>query len=147
MSYIKFAPHGQFSISVEGRILIVEGTGPGNREVIEKYQKDVLPLKQQLSLTGKPWGNVVVLHGQSLLVKEAEMMVSDITVKSIAMGLAYIAIVLDDVECINIVKNLWHQIYSRSGISFEFFTDYDKAMDWLQECLSEDESKSIGSNI
>lgn len=133
---MKFSAHGDFKLRVVDNILILDGSGYGNWEAVEKYKREALPLKKQLAATGKPWGNVLHLKGQAMLVQDAIDNINASAKVSFTMGLTHVGIVLDNVDYEVLVKDCWSRIYRDSGISIAFFYDEDSALQWVREHIN-----------
>lgn len=129
---MKFSVHGDFELRLVDNILILDGSGYGNCEAVEKYKREALPLKQQLSATGKPWGNVLHLQGNAMLVKEAINNVNASAKITYTMGLTHVGIVLDNVDYEILVKDCWSRIYRDTGIEIEFFDNEASALQWVK---------------
>ncbi|MBT1062369.1 hypothetical protein KJY73_02235 [Bowmanella sp. Y26] len=127
----RFLAHGSFSLQVEGRILLLHGEGPGNAELIEQYQLAVQQHRQ--ALAGEPWGNLVVLHGESLLTHDAVQLMNLSIGRSRDSGMVAAAVVLTDTKYPGLGEQLWHQIYVAADMPHAFFADIGSARTWLLE--------------
>lgn len=136
----KFLAHGSFSLQVEGRILLLHGEGPGNAELIEQYQLAVL--RHREALAGQPWGNLVVLHGESLLTHDAVQLMNLSIGRSCASGMVAAAVVLSDTNYPGLGEQLWHQIYVAADMPHAFFDNIESARGWLLEQIDLANSKT-----
>ncbi|WP_102797103.1 hypothetical protein [Bowmanella denitrificans] len=138
-----FRAHGSFSLALDGRVLLLHGEGPGNAELIESYQQAVQEYRQALS--GQPWGNLVVLHGESLLTHDAVQLMNISIGRSKASGMVAAAVVLADANYPGLVEQLWRQIYQGAEMPHAFFTDQQSAHLWLLEQIKNASSVVTGN--
>lgn len=54
------APHGQFQLQREGQLLLVDGRGPFNKEIIRAFQRALTD--EVMALSGTRWGYVGTLR-------------------------------------------------------------------------------------
>lgn len=135
MNSRNFPAHGEMSVSIDGRILVIEGEGPGNTEVAIQYQKNVQPFREQLS--SHPWASLVKLRGVPLLPPEATTLMTCSIKRATKMNLIATAVILIDVEFAETVRQFWQAVYEETGLAYEFF-DYEwQARDWLEAKLAE----------
>lgn len=133
---MKFSAHGHFELRVVDNIIIIDGSGYGNCEAVEQYKREALPLKKQLAATGKPWGNILHLQGNAILVKEAVANVNASAKLTNSMGLTHVGIVLDNVDFEMLVRDCWTKIYHGTGIDIAFFYDEASALAWVREGIN-----------
>lgn len=67
---ISFRAHGQFKVSVDGRIVITEVDGPWNRELVFSWASRMLELCAPLAATG-PYVAIAVVRGSILCPPDA----------------------------------------------------------------------------
>lgn len=67
---ISFRAHGQFDISVDGRIVITEVDGPWNRELVVNWAGRMVALCEPLAATG-PYVAIAVVRGSILCPPDA----------------------------------------------------------------------------
>ena len=113
--------------------MILDGSGYGNCEAVEKYKREAMPIKQQLAATGKPWGNVLHLQNQAMMVQEAIAKVNASAKITHTMGLTHVGIVLDNMSYEALVKDCWTRVYRDTGITIQFFYDEQSALQWVRD--------------
>jgi hypothetical protein len=69
-----FMEHGLFKVKVEGKLLLVDATGPFNEELLIKYQKALESCIQTLELS--EWNQIITLHQLRLFTPEAEQVLT-----------------------------------------------------------------------
>lgn len=133
MNTRNFPAHGQLSLSIENRLLIIEGEGPGNTEVAIQYQKNIQPYREKLA--DAPWVSLVKLSGMPLLPPEATGLMTSSIKNAMTMNLVATAIVLVDVEFAEMVKQFWSAVYEETGLAYGFFDTESQARQWLNHKL------------
>ena len=123
---VHFSAHGQYHISQEDNIIIVEAKGPWNYEFLVKVQTDLCAAVQALNT--ETYAILVIPHGESLVVDEAisfhEAYIRQGNAKAIAINLQYCTTPLSS-------RTMFGQVYGANGITHEFFEDNDTAKRWL----------------
>lgn len=132
MNY-KFRPHGEYEIVVDGSHLLVDAAGPFNEELIKEYRQSLAKAIQQVS--GKKWGQIIVLHDMSLFTRDAQEELLNTLRERKKLGLAASAVVLIDVEGASIAKSQLAYCYSNADIEFDFFDSIEQAKSWLSEIV------------
>ena len=132
-----FEAHGTLYIEVLGRILKVEGTGPWNLESLKISGHDAQPMVEMLK--GKPWGVMVILHGESIYVPAAAKKLTLIVAEEKQQGRVATALLVNDCFAPNFAKQHLGEIYDKAGEVYDFFDDIELAEKWLNEKISESE--------
>ena len=129
-----FQAHGTLNVRVMGRILRVEGTGPWNLESLKISGQDAQPLVEQLK--GKPWGVMVILHGESIYVPAAAEKLTTIVAEERSQGRTATALLVNNCFAPNFAKQHLAEIYFNAGEHYAFFDDIELAEQWLIEKIS-----------
>jgi hypothetical protein len=132
----RFPAHGNLELSVEGQLLIIKGTGPGNLEIVEEYQRQVYGLRQQIMHA--PWASLVLLSGTPLVPPEAKELFVQTIKQAKAMHLCATAVVFVDIEFAKMVQHFWQDIYHEADVNYGFFDTEEEAREWLQARLNSD---------
>ncbi|WJG10338.1 hypothetical protein [Aliiglaciecola sp. LCG003] len=133
MNQRNFPVHGNLKLSTQDQILVIEGHGPANLEMVLLYQKEVMAYRQKIMHS--PWASIVLLSGEPLVPPEAKLIFVETIKQAKIMGLKATAVVLIDVEYISTVKQFWSEIYTQSDISHGFFESEQEALSWLNTKL------------
>ncbi len=121
--------HGTIRLSVEGRILTIEGRGPWNLESIDL---SVDSIDDDLrALYGAPWGALVMVEGDSILVPDAEARLIDVVRDDRHKGRLATALVLGDCTVPGLVTQHLQDVYTSAGDVFQAFSNADDARLWL----------------
>lgn len=130
-----FEAHGTLDLRVEGRVLIVEGTGPWNMESIKSSGAKAEPLIKQLS--GEPWVALVILHGESIYVPSAMNSLIQAVSHERSLGRCATALLVNDCFSPGFAKQHLAEIYQKANEIYEFFDDTDHARQWLNSQLEQ----------
>jgi hypothetical protein len=122
--------HGQYDIQIQGRILLVDATGPFNEAIVKSYLGDLQTAVE--TLAPEPWALLAVFHDVSLFTPEAEAELIRVTRWRVGKGLSRCALTLIDIVGAEIVKDQLSRIYAAAGLEFEFFERIDDARQWLE---------------
>lgn len=133
MTKSSYPAHGSARLTIDGRLLIVHGTGPGNLEMMQQYQKQAPAFREQLS--GSAWVSLMILDGIPVGTAEANVILSEVVKQSKAAGLRAAALVFVGDEFNDIINSFWRNIYENEGITFGSFSTENQARDWLQALL------------
>ncbi len=125
----RFSTHGSVELSVDERILIVEGAGPWNLEAIQEADRTYAPLID--TLAGQPWGALVVLHGDPIYVPDAAEYLVQAVKKECSQGRVATAILVEDSNSPEFAKRHLSDIYGKAGCEHRFFASEDDASWWL----------------
>jgi hypothetical protein len=130
-----FPPHGTLNFSViDNNILVIEGCGPWNKEVLTKISSEQVNLIK--SLYGKAWGVLVIILGQPLHTQEASDLLANIVKQDKEKGRKASAIILKNSSSPEIGEQHLSKIYQKASEDFKFFDDNDEAVGWLKEKIS-----------
>lgn len=130
-----FSAHGTLQLSLDGLILVVEGSGPWNVESLSDSGTIAKPLARQLQ--GKHWGVIAILHGQAVYVPEAAAELTAVVKQNRLNGRVASALMVDDCESPEFTKQHIANIYREAGEPFKFFSQYSDAKEWLLENIKQ----------
>lgn len=130
-----FRAHGSLEVKVDGRLLVLEGTGPWNLESLHDSGKIAAPIVEPL--LGKPWGVIATIHGEPIYVPEAAEKLAQIVRSDKVQGRVASALLVDACNSPQFAKNHIGEIYRAAGETFEFFTDYKQAKHWVMDKIAE----------
>jgi hypothetical protein len=142
MSNNKFPAHGTMRLSVEGQLLIIEGSGPANIEMVQEYQQKVMGLRKQIMHA--PWASLALLSGTPLVSPEAKELFVKVIKQAKTMHLRATAVVLIDMESADMVRQFWQEIYIDAGVKYDFFETIEEARNWLQSVLKNATNNNLG---
>lgn len=125
-----FPAHGALNICIDRGLLVIQGRGPANTEMVLRYQREIESYRQQLC--ARPWASLTLLSGEPLLPPAAAGMMVEAIKTAQTMNLVATAVVMLDVQYKNLSQQFWRGIYERTTLPFQFFDDQDKARLWLQ---------------
>ena len=124
-----FMEHGLFEVKIEGKLLLVDATGPFNEELLIQYEKALETCIHTLEVS--EWNQVITLHQLSLFTPEAEQALINSLINRRSRGLIACAIVLMNVEGESLIKTQMSRSYDRAGVKHNFTTSIDDANEWL----------------
>lgn len=133
MKKASFPAHGKVDISVDGQILIINGSGPANLEMIEQYQKGVVGFREKIMHA--PWASLVLLSGTPLVTAEAKGILTETIKQAKLMHLAATAVVFVDIEFSDMIRHFWQEIYQDTDVKYHFFDTETEARQWLESIL------------
>ena len=129
--HLQFKEHGIYSITVTGRLMTVDSSGPYNDEALKHYMRDL-----QLAVTSfqkRPWLQLNLVHDFSVFTPEAEKMLENSMRYRKEMGMIASAIVLLDVQGKPLIIHQLTRCCKNAGINYAFFEDIPAAQAWLTE--------------
>ncbi len=134
-----FRPHGKFRVWIEGQLLITELTGPWNRELIEYWAAQALPLASQFSAV-HPYIAITIVHESILCPADA--------IDRIARAIQFsrsqlhcienVIVAADNVDGKDLLKSTYHRI----GLQ-HFFNDFDSAKHWAEQAIIQHGKSSV----
>jgi len=125
--------HGETYLTIEDKILIVEGRGPWNLESITHTNIDPLNNKQKEALLKSKWAVLVIAHGDSMFVPDARQLLVDIVKEDIKVGRVATAVVVQNCLSPIFISDHLTAIYSDAGDQVESFTSIEQAKQWLNQ--------------
>lgn len=133
----QFEAHGTWNIDSDGRVLMIEGTGPWNLESLQQSARQVEPFIQRLR--GKPWAAMVILHGECIYVPAAGEKLAEILRDETALGRVATALLVNDCFSPNFAKEHISHIYDQGDHPYAFFDDIDLARRWIEAHINAEE--------
>lgn len=121
--------HGNFNLVLSGNIMFTLATGPWNAECVRQFNREYIKLVSPLF--GKQWGDLVILQGESLLIPDAEHLISQTVLESCQRGLSHVALIVSDSSIRAIARAQFMRIYPSSGLIVQYFDNPQEALDWL----------------
>ena len=132
-----FIAHGTLDVQVEGRLLILEGTGPWNLESLYDSGKVAAPLVKPLH--GKPWGAIVTIYGEPIYVPEAAEVLTEVVRQDKVKGRVATALIVDNCSSPRFAKTHIGQIYKNAGETYQCFSDFADAKSWVSQQIAKAE--------
>jgi len=134
---LKFLPHGEYQLRLEGRVLVSELVGPWNLELVDTWMKAAHPMVKELAATG-PHVHLTIVTGSLLCTPESLDRLADVivytTAKMQCIGNPVVA--AENVEGRALFEQMYARIYDGSPPR-GLFLDYASAKAWSLELLAE----------
>lgn len=125
----KFPLHGSVELDVVDNILMVDGYGPWNLESVMESGLRVLPLLERLAK--RPWGVLVVLHGDPIYVPDAATFLAESIKEQRKHGRVATAIVVEESNTPKFAKRHLSSLFEKAGETFRFFPNKEQGKWWL----------------
>lgn len=132
-----FEAHGVFEVKVEGRLLLVDATGPFNEELIGQYKKALESCIQHLE--SAPWHQIITLHDTSIFTPDAEKALTRTLIDRKARGLLASAVVMQSGDYKTIVQDQMSRSYRAADVHYQFFSSIVEAHVWVKQFASASE--------
>ncbi len=133
---LKFEPHGEYKLRLEGRTLVSELVGPWNLELVDTWMKAAHPMVKELAATG-PHVHMTIVTGSLLCTPAALERLAQVivytTAKMQCIGNPVVAAA--NVEGRALFEPMYAWIYDGSPPR-GLFLDYDSAKAWSLELLA-----------
>lgn len=136
----KFQAHGTLDVHIEGRLLIIEGTGPWNSESVLETDSSAKPIVSPLY--GAPWGVIATIRGIPVYVPQAARQLEEIVREDIRNGRVATALLVEGSDSPLFAENHIGEIYQRAGDYFRVFTDHDEARKWVLDEIAKAQAKA-----
>ena len=121
--------HGQYSLRLFDHLMLTIAEGPWNEECVRKFHQDYALTLSPLG--GEPWGDLVILHGESLLIPSAENLLRQIVAESYKKGLLAVAMVISNSIVQNTTRAQFEYVYQDAPVRMAFFSSAEQGLDWL----------------
>ena len=122
----KFATHGQYKISLEGNIVIIEAEGPWNDEFFLNMHHSLAEKVGQLG--SDIYALLVVLKGEAVATYDS----IEVHNKYVRAGnTKAIAISLEFCDTPSTAKDLFQRVYEENKLLHQFFSESASAKEWL----------------
>ena len=105
--------------------------GPWNAECVDSFMRDYYQLVQPIH--GSRWADLIVLHGESLLIPSAEQLLAKAVNYSVSRGLSDVALVLSHSIVQHSAEVQFLRVYQNSGLNLRIFANDEQALGWLIE--------------
>ena len=135
-----FIAHGEYQVLKKDQLCIVESRGPFNAEMVHKYSLEVDRVTREMP---EVWGQIVIMHKDSLFTPQAESGMSRAIIARKARGLLVSAVIIPDPEARMNIEAQVSKIYDSAGISYAFFDDFSGAEQWALQQLAENRSNLL----
>lgn len=123
--------HGEYLITRSDQVVLTHAYGPWNSECVLAFNRDYY--QEAHELFGSPYADVVFLEGESLLIPDAERRLRDAICYAQRHGLSHVALVTTFSTVKTSAQMQFERVYTGTGVTFQFFSVYDKALTWLAE--------------
>ena len=132
----EFSEHGAFTLSVDGRLLVVEVEGPWNLELIHSYGEETRPVAEEMARTG-PWVLISIARHSALFTPEAIDALRQTALTHVRrLGRIATAYVVDPtVEGYRLVDGIFESVY-RDVCAVAVFETRAEAEAWAHEKLA-----------
>jgi len=121
--------HGLFEVKIEGKLLLVDATGPFNKELLIQYEKALDTCIRTLEVS--EWNQVITLHQLSLFTPEAEQVLTNTVINRRSRGLIACAIVLMNVEGESLIKTQMSRCYDHARVKHNYTASIHDANKWF----------------
>lgn len=125
-----FEEHGTFKVRVENGILLVDATGPFNKELVTKYRDALDDCYQTLRNTR--WHQIITLYQTSLFTPEAAIELTESLKYRKKIQLDRCAVVIKS-EIKNIVKDQMSRCYDTACVTHQYFDALEEAEEWISK--------------
>jgi hypothetical protein len=130
--------HGRFEVTIKEQILISHTSGPFNLECIHAYREHLDLMVQ--SIAGQRWAMLAVADSAPLHTPESLAEMVKTIVHQRKLGRCGTAIVIGDVEGLNVVKSMLTAMYVQANEPHIFAADEASATIWLNAQIASAES-------
>ncbi len=128
-----FLPHGKYRIELKNNVLLVEAKGPFNIEIVKQYTQEIDTVIKELR---PPWGQVVILHQDSLFTPEAEHLMYRTVEHRKKCGLVASAVIIENAKSRFVIEQQLSNIYQSSQVEYHYFEDETAGKAWVDEQLA-----------
>jgi hypothetical protein len=126
----KFIVHGNVSISIDENILVIECTGPWNKEYFHHLHQELLAEVQKIDITN--YAILLIPYGEAIATHES----LEYHIEFIRQGnTKAVAINLSHCETPNSTRNLCCSVYDATQLTYDFFDSNKQAKTWLRAKL------------
>lgn len=130
----RFTVHGSLDLSIQDRILMIDGCGPWNLEAVKEAYSRFKPLVE--TLYGSPWGSLVELRGDPIYVPDAANYVIKTIIHERKMGNVASAILVGGSNSPEFAKRHLSELHTKADDTFRFFSDKEEAAWWLLQKIT-----------
>jgi hypothetical protein len=134
-----FNAHGEYRITFDGHIILVEASGPWNKETILSYVEEIKTLQAKVS--GSCLGIIYALKGESIVTPDAKVVLQKLQQWRVKEGyVCPTAFVFLDEEERAFYEALFRDIHKNSTMPPRFFTSVEQAKKCLMKIVVSGES-------
>lgn len=126
---MEYQEHGSFAIRVEGKLLFIDGTGPFNEELVERYKSAIETCIVELEHA--PWNQILTLHEMSLFTPRAEEALTQTLINRRSRGLVACAVIIKEESGKGLMEEQMSRCYRRSNVMHQYFDSMEQAKAWL----------------
>lgn len=127
----KFKEHGMLHAKKENNILVVEGTGPWNIEMLDNSGVKAQQILHELSQDF--WGALTIMHGEAVYLPDASERLIEIVKQQKSLKRVATAIIVADSSLPAFSQGYLSGIYEKAGEEFAFFEHKVDAIKWLEQ--------------
>ncbi|WP_193172071.1 hypothetical protein [Nisaea nitritireducens] len=138
-----FAPHGEYSLELDGNIIKNSALGAANQETIEDYVKELALLIGQFS--GAPFAIYSDYDPAVILTHDAVARLKESIAERCRHGMCAAALNLSRSSHRLITSAQIGGLYEEAGVPWREFDSYEAAKPWL-EARIEEARKASGQN-
>lgn len=126
--------HGILNFRLDDNILIIEGTGPWNREaLLLSFDTAGLVQKQRIK---KKWGVIAILNGDPIHTPDATTLLIEYVTYDKLHGRVATAVILKNARSPELGRKHIDKIYEQAGELCQFFDNLHDAKSWIKEQLT-----------
>lgn len=131
-----FRPHGEFTIQVDGPLLLTDITGPWNRELVEYWGKLCYAPARALSDAG-PYVGIAIIHESMLCTPDALELLRQIVLYSATRlrCIAHVIVAAPSVEGRDFLESTFARIYD-GVVEHRIFYTVEEARAWSLALLA-----------
>ena len=128
-----FKPHGETTVEVRGRAVVLRPHGNLNEEEVERLLREISALRKGFG--GGPWGIMVVVWPLALLTVLAEQASSKAFPDLVAAGLGALAFVIPELGDRPLIEAQLRRVVAQSPCPVNVFPTEGEAEAWLASAL------------
>ncbi|MBC3765208.1 hypothetical protein [Neptunicella marina] len=125
---MQFQEHGQFKLTIEDRIVVVDAEGPFDVLLFKRYDHEMHQAIEHFN--NQRWANIAVLHGLTIFIPDVFTLLNEHLNWRIQNNFVAEALVLVEPEGANILESQLHEVYHRLKIDFQYFDSVPAAREW-----------------
>ncbi len=126
-----FAPHGEYRLETDDRIIKVTAAGATNREAILRFSAEIAELVAGFG--GRPFALYSAYDADVILTLEAEERLRKSITERARLGMCAAVLNVSNSMHPMIVSGQIGGLYDEAGVPWRTFDDYESARDWLLE--------------
>ena len=126
--------HGILNFKLDDNILIIEGTGPWNKEAL-LLSSDTAGLAQKPRIK-KKWGVIAILNGDPIHTPDAASLLIEYVTYDKLHGRVATAVILKNASSPEFGRKHIDKIYEQAGELCQFFENLCDAKIWIKQQLA-----------